>query len=179
MKKIIYLFTLLFPLIINAQTVIKIGGGVANRWNETLNIQTVGKGFRFSAEKFIKSNLSTGLTISSFVFNPTPSVEIKYISVNFNYTYYFYKKTLKPYSGIGIGYNRFFDRTTIDLGNNISSKQDRTKNYGVISPFVGIKFTKKEKKLGLFFQINADFVPISKIAPIGFISTTLGFSSQL
>lgn len=179
MKKIVYLLFLLLPFIMNAQTVLKLGGGIANRWNERLTSQTVGKGIRFSAEKFITPQLSAGLAISYFSFNPTSSVNINYSTASFNYTYYFNKKTWQPYTGIGIGYNRYFDRTTIDLGSNLTSKQDRSKNYGAISPFLGIRYQKMEKKLGIFFQMNTDFVPVANIAPIGFISTVIGLSIQL
>ncbi len=164
---------------INAQTIFKVGGSIANRWNETLNNQTLGSGFRVSAEKFITKNLSAGINISRFSFNPTPSVDITYSAASFHYTYYLNKKAIQPYTGIGIGYNLYVDNTTLDLGNNAIVKQKRTKNYGVISPFIGLKYTKKEKKLGVFFQVNTDFVPVANITPIGFLSTTLGLSTQL
>jgi opacity protein-like surface antigen len=164
---------------INAQTILKVGGSIANRWNETLNNQTLGNGFRASAEKFITTNLSTGINISHFSFNPTPSVDITYSAASFHYTYYLNKKALQPYTGIGIGYNLYIDRTTLDLGNNAIVQQKRSKNYGVVSPFIGLKYTKKEKKLGIFFQVNTDFVPIANTTPIGFLSSTLGLSTQL
>ena len=179
MKKIIYILIFVSPSLGKAQTSFKVGASFANRWNEPLNSQTLGKGFRFSAEKFISPHLSTGVSISYVSFNPTSFVNISYTAASFFYTYYLNLKTWQPYAGIGIGFNRYSDRTTIDLGSNLVSKQERTKNYGVISPFIGLKYTKPTKKLGIFFQMNTDFVPISTTAPIGFVSTTLGTLFQL
>lgn len=174
-RKIIIIICLIIPSTLFSQIAIKGGISIANRWDETLNSQTLGKGFRLSAEKQIVSRFSIGVAISSIAFKPNELLDIKYKTLDLLATYYFSNNTLQPYVGIGFGYTQYADKSTLDIGNGITTKQTRDKNYGNISPFFGLKYSiGKEKKLAIFMQSNADFVPVVNIVPIGYLSLTSG-----
>ena len=180
MKRIILFAALSLPLCLFSQTTLKGGVAFGNRWNETLNSQTVGKGFRVSGEKNILPKLSFGIAVSYLSFNPNTSVNIRYNSYSLLLTYYFTTKKLQPLLGIGIGYTNYNDKTTLNLGGGISSKQSRNKNYGNISPFLGLQYIAgKKKKVSIFIQANADFIPVANIDPIGFVSVTTGIAYKL
>jgi opacity protein-like surface antigen len=180
MKRISIAIFVFLPVIVFSQTILKLGGAVSNRWNETLNSQTLGKGIRISVEKFIIPQFAIGLGGSYFSFNPNKSINIRFNSVSLQFAYYVNTKKLQPYFGAGVGYTKYFDKTTIDLGSGINSTQIRNKNYGVISPYLGMQCAiGKAKKAGCFIQLNTDFVPVVNTDPIGFISLAAGLSYQL
>ncbi len=180
MKRVIAGWIVLFPLITFSQWTLKAGAAAGNRWNETLNAQTVGKGFRIAAEQFVLPRVSIGLGVSYFSFNPNKSVNVRFNSYSMQCTYYFNTQRWQPYLGAGIGYTRYTDKTTIDLGAGNSDMQARIKNYGVIAPFLGLQYS-MDKKLhtAVFLQANTDFVPVAGITPIGFLSIAAGFSCRL
>ena len=170
----------LFPLITFSQVVVKAGAAAGNRWNETLNAQTLGKGFRVAAEEFIVPRVSFGLGISYFSFNPNKSVNVRFNSYSLQCVYYFNTQRWQPYLGTGIGYTRYADKTTIYLGTGNSDTQTRKKNYGVIAPFLGLQYTMdKKQQTAVFLQLNTDFVPVTGIQPIGFLSIAAGISCRL
>ena len=180
MKRTIIIAFIFFPVLCFSQTLLKAGAALGNRWNETLNSQTLGKGFRISGEKLITQQFSIGLGVSYFSFNPNKLVNVRFNSYSLQCTYYFNTKKLQPYLGAGVGYTRYNDKTTIDLGAGNTITQTRDKNYGVISPYLGLQYAiDKKKKAGFFLQVNADFVPVVNIQPIGFISIAAGFSYRL
>lgn len=180
MKKILVAVFIILPTITFSQVLLKVGGALGNRWNETLNSQTLGKGFRLSGEKFIVQQFSVGAGISYLSFNPNKQTNVRFNSYSLQCTYYFNTKKLQPYLGAGVGYTRYKDKTTIDLGNGITDKQTRDKNYAVISPYLGLQYgIDKKSNIGFFIQVNADFVPIATIQPIGFISIAAGISYRL
>ena len=180
MKKIIVTVFIILPAVTFSQVLLKAGGALGNRWNETLNSQTLGKGFRLSGEKFIVQQFSVGIGISYLSFNPNKLINVRFNSYSMECTYYFNAKKLQPYLGAGVGYTRYKDKTTIDLGNRITDTQTRDKNYGVVSPFLGLQYgIDKKSRTGFFVQVNADFVPIANIQPIGFISMSAGISYHL
>ena len=168
------------PVMVFSQVLFKAGGALGNRWNETLHSQTLGKGFRASAEKFSNKQFAIGAGVSYFSFNPNKSVNVRFNSYSLQCTYYFNNKKLQPYLGAGVGYTKYFDKTTIDLGGGITDVQTRNKNYGIIAPYLGLQYAiDKAKKAGLFIQINTDFVPVVNTSPIGFISLAAGFCYHL
>jgi hypothetical protein len=180
MKRIITGWIVLFPLITYSQWTIKAGAAAGNRWNETLNAQTVGRGFRIAAEQFVLPRISIGLGVSYFSFNPNKSVNVRFNSYSLQCIYYLTAKRWQPYLGTGIGYTRYADKTTIDLGAGNSDKQTRKKNYGVIAPFLGLQYSMDKKQhTAVFLQINTDFVPVAGIPPIGFLSMAAGISYRL
>lgn len=180
MKKIIVAVFIIFPALTFSQVLFKAGVALGNRWNETLNSQTLGKGFRLSGEKFIIQQFSIGAGISYLSFNPNQLINVQFNSYTLQCTYYFNTKKLQPYLGTGVGYTRYKDNTTIDLGNGIKDTQTRDKNYGVISPYLGLQYgINKKSRVGFFIQVNADFIPIANIQPIGFMSLTAGISYHL
>jgi len=180
MKKIIVAVFIIFPSVTFSQVLLKAGGALGNRWNETLNSQTLGKGFRLSGEKFIVQQFSIGIGISYLSFNPNKLINVRFNSYSLQCTYYFNTKKLQPYLGGGVGYTRYKDKATIDLGNGNADTQTRDKNYGVISPHLGLQYNIDKKSRAVFFiQLNTDFVPIANIQPIGFISVTAGISYLL
>jgi len=159
---------------------LKAGGTSGNRWNETLNSQTPGKGFRLSGEKFVVQHFAIGAGISYLSFNPNKQINVRFNSYSLQCTYYFNTKKIQPYFGAGVGYTLYKDKTTIDLGSGITDTQSRDKNYGVISPYLGLQYgINKISRAGFFVQVNTDFVPIANIQPIGFISVTAGISYHL
>ena len=178
MKKIVIVVIILLPFYSFSQVLLKVGGGIGNRWNETLNSQTIGTGFRFSAEKYVVKKMSFGLSISHFGFAPTKLVNIRFSSVGLSGSYDLNSKKLQPYVGLLVGYTYYTDKTSIDLGNGATSSISRNKNYGMVSPFTGLKYN-FHKKTGVFLQLNTDFVPVDKISPIGFWSATAGFCFHL
>lgn len=180
MKKITGIFIFFFPLIVYAQVVIKAGAAVGNRWNETVTGQALGKGFRLSVEKPVLPQFSVGLGISYLSFHPNKSVVVRFNSYSLQCVYWFNTKNWQPYLGAGVGYTRYADKTTINPGTGTAITQARNKNYGVIDPFLGLQYSAgKNKKAGIFFQLNADFVPILNIQPIGFVSVATGISYRL
>lgn len=180
MKIIINILIILLPSIASSQVVLKAGAAVGMRWNETLNSQTLGRGTRLSAEKYITQQFTIGAEVSYFIFKPNNLVSIHFNSYNLLVAYYFNTKRLQPYAGFGMGYTKYQDKTTIDLGGGISSKQTRNKDYGNISAFLGLKYgLAKEKRSAFFIQANTDFIPIVNIDPIGFVSVAAGFSYRL
>ena len=180
MKKIIITIFIILPAITFSQVLLKAGGALGNRWNETLNSQTLGKGFRLSGEKFVIQHFSIGAGISYFSFNPNKQINVRFNSYSLQCTYYFNSKKLQPYIGAGVGYTRYKDKTTIDLGNGITDTQTRDKNYGIISPYLGLHYgIDKKNRIGFFMQVNTDFIPIANIQPIGFISLGGGISYRL
>ncbi|MEO5996201.1 MAG: hypothetical protein ABIN89_05715 [Chitinophagaceae bacterium] len=177
MKKVICVIFIFLPVMVFSQVMIKGGAAVGNRWNETLNSQTIGTGFRLSGEKFVVKQLSLGAGISYLSFRPNKHVNVRYNSYSLMTTYYFSARKLQPYLGIGIGYTRYTDKTTIELGPGIDDTQKREKNYGIISPYLGLKYgLDKAGKVGVFLQVNTDFVPVVNIDPIGFASIAGGLS---
>lgn len=178
MKKIVIVVIILLPFNSFSQVLFKVGGGIGNRWNETLNSQTIGAGFRLSAEKYVVKKLSFGLSISHFAFAPTKLVNVRFSSVGLSGSYGLNSKKLQPYVGLLVGYTFYTDKTNIDLGNGVASSISRNKNYGMVSPFTGLKYS-FQQKIGVFLQVNTDFVPVDKISPIGFWSATAGFCFQL
>ena len=149
-------------------------------WNETLNSETVGKGFRVGAEKMILPACSIGWGISYLSFNPNKSVNVRFNTYSLLCPYYFGTKKWQPYLGAGVGYTRYSDKTTIDLGGGNTSKQSRNKDYSSISPFLGLQYAAlKKQRVGFFLQVNADFVPVVTIPPIGFLSIAGGVSYHL
>lgn len=178
MKKVLIISILLIPLCSFSQVILKVGGGFGNRWNETLNSQTIGTGFRLLADKFVVKKISFGLCISHFAFAPTKLVNVRFSSAGLSGSYDFNNKKLQPYIGLLVGYTYYTSNTSIDLGNGITSSISRNKNYGMVSPFTGLKYS-FYKKTGMFLQVNTDFVPVDKISPIGFWSATVGFCFQL
>ncbi|MEO7766139.1 MAG: hypothetical protein ABIS01_01890 [Ferruginibacter sp.] len=180
MKKIIVAVFIILPALTFSQVLLKAGGALGNRWNETLNSQTLGSGFRLSVEKFIVQQFSVGAGISYFSFNPNKLINVRFNSYTLQCTYYFNTKKLQPYLGAGVGYTRYKDKTTIDLGNSITDTQTREKNYGVVSPYLGLQYNiHKKSSIGFFMQVNTDFVPVANIQPIGFISIAAGISYHL
>ena len=180
MKKTIGIIFIFFPVMGFSQTIVKAGITAGNRWNETLNSQTLGKGIRLSVEKFILRQFSIGAGISYFSFNPNKSVNVRFNSYSLQATYYFNTKRCQPYIGAGVGYTKYTDKTSIDLGGGFSDTQKRNKNYGVISPYLGLKYNlDKAGKAGFFLQLNTDFIPVAGIQPIGFISLAAGLVYQL
>ncbi len=180
MKKIIVIVFIIFPSVTFSQVLLKAGAAFGNRWNETLNSQTPGKGFRLSAEKFLVPQFSLGIGISYLSFNPNKAIIVRFNSYSLQSTYYFNTKKLQPYLGAGVGYTLYKDKTTIDLGNGITDTQTRDKNYAVISPFLGLQYgIDKESRTGFFVQVNTDFIPIANIQPIGFMSVTAGISYHM
>lgn len=179
-KKGIGVILVFFPAIVFSQVILKAGVAVGNRWNETLNSQTLGKGFRLTAEKFVARQFSTGLGISYFSFNPNKSVKVRFNFYNLQAAYYFNTKRWQPYLGAGIGYTKYIDKTSIELAPGIFNTQKREKNYSVISPYLGLKYNlNKAGKAGGFLQLNTDFVPSAATQPIGFISFEAGFVYKL
>ena len=175
MKRIFVIVFIFFPVAVFSQVLLKAGAALGNRWNEALNSQALGKGFRAAAEKFIIPQFTFGLGVSYLSFNPNKLVNVRFNSYSLLSTYYLNKKKLQPYIGSGIGYTRYSDKTTIALGAGVTSTQNRNKSYGVISPFLGLQYPAGNKKrAGFFFQANADFVPVAKIQPIGFMSIAAG-----
>ena len=180
MKRIMVICLISFPLFSFAQQLLKVGGGIGNRWNERLNSQTLGKGFRVSGEQFINKQFTIGLEVSWFSFNPTTLVNVRFNSFSLKGTYYFAAGKIQPYLGAGVGYTSYADKTSIDIGNGNLITQKRAKNYGVVSPFLGLHYKLGNKKpIGVFLQVNADFIPVAKIAPIGFVSVSAGISYRL
>ncbi len=180
MKKVLGVILIFLPGIVFSQGVIKAGAAAGNRWNETLNSQTIGTGLRLSGEKFVREQLSLGACISYLSFRPNKQVNVRYNSYSLLTTYYFSDGKLQPYLGIGIGYTSYTDKTTIELGPGISDSQKREKNYGNISPYLGLKYgLDKAGKVDVFLQVNTDFVPVVDIDPIGFASIAGGLSYQL
>ncbi len=176
MKRILLIAIMIGPLTMYAQTILKVGGSFSNRWNETLNSQTIGKGFSLSIEKSILKPLNFGVVVSSNFFSPNTSVNLRFSNIGLISTYYFGSKKLKPFLGLGIGYNNYHDKTSIDIGNGFISVQERNKSYGYTSPFLGLAYSSSTSRIGFFMQVNTDFIPVVNIAPIGFVSSTAGFS---
>jgi len=180
MKLITIIFALLLPGAVFPQVTLKAGFTLGNRWNETLNSQTIGKGFRLIAEKNILPRLTVGAAVSYISFNPNAAVNVRYNAYNLLTAYYFNTKKLQPFVGAAFGYTNYQDNTTLNLGGGISSKQERQKSYGNVSPFLGLKYhMDKKKKAAFFLQGNADFVPVATIDPIGFVSVVTGIAYQL
>ncbi len=180
MKIIILITIILLPSAASSQVLLKASGAIGNRWNETLNSQTLGKGIRLSAEKYITQQFTIGAEVSYFAFNPNTTVNIHFNSYNLLVAWYFNTKKLQPYAGAGFGYTDYQDKTTINLGGGISSKQSRNKSYGNISAFLGLKYSlTKEKRTAFSIQANTDFIPIVNISPIGFLSVAAGLSYRL
>ncbi len=177
MKKNLALFVILISFPSFSQTLFKMSGGLGNRWDEKLNSQTTGKGFRLSAEEFFTPNFSLGIGLSYFSFNPTPLVNVRFASYSLQGTYYFTRAKLQPFLGLEVGYCNYYDKTTIEL---ISGKisQQRNKSYGSIAPKAGVLYN-ITKQLGVQLQLSADFIPIPDIAPIGFSSVNLGLTYKL
>jgi len=180
MKKIIVAIFIIFPVVAFSQVLLKAGGAFGNRWNETLNSQTLGKGFRLSGEKYIVQQFAIGIGISYLSFDPNKLINVGFNAYSLQCTYYFNTKKLQPYLGGGVGYTRYKDKTTIDLGNGNAATQKRDKNYGVISPYLGLQYKiNKQNSVGFFVQVNTDFVPVANIPPIGFLAATAGISYYL
>ncbi len=180
MKKIIVTVFIILPIVTFSQVLLKAGGSFGNRWNETLTSQTLGKGFILSAENFIVQQFSVGINISYLSFNPNKLINVRFNTYNLHGTYYFTTKRLQPYLGGGVGYTRYNDQTTIDLGNGNKATQKRDKNYGVISPYMGLHYAIDKKGRTIFFvQVNADFVPVANTQPIGFLSAATGIGYRL
>ena len=179
MKRILIVVILIVPFTMYAQTILKVGGSLSNRWSETLNSQTIGKGFSLSIEKPIVKPLSFGIVISSNFFSPNTFVKLRFANLGLISTYYFGSKNWMPFLGLGIGYTNYHDKTSIDIGNGFMSVQERNKSYGNISPFLGLTYRSSASRIGFFMQVNADFIPVVNIAPIGFVSTTAGLSFKL
>ncbi len=180
MKRIIIFICLIFPATVWSQIVVKGGLSLANRWDEKLNAQTLGIGFRISGEKFILPNLSIGTELSYHNFKPNNLLNVAYKSFDLLATYYVTTKIFQPYIGIGLGYTKYTDKTTLDLGGGQIAQQTRDKNYGNISPHVGMKYNlRKDKKIALFIQSNAELIPVVNIIPIGFLSITTGLSVRI
>ncbi len=179
-KRIILTACLIIPFRLCAQIVIKGGISFANRWDENLNGQTLGKGFALSGEKYILPNLSIGTELSYQNFQPNKLINISYKSLDLLSTFYFTNKRMLPYLSIGIGITKYQDKTTLDLGGGLIAKQIRDKFYGNISPSLGLKYKLgKENRVAIFIQSNANFVPVVNIAPIGFLSISSGLSIKL
>ena len=158
-----------------SQVTIKAGFTLGNRWNEALNSQTLGKGFRLKGEKNILPQLTVGTEVSYVSFNPNTSVQVRYNSYSLLATYYLNAKKLQPFIGTAFGYTNYKDNTILNLGGGIISKQTRQKSYGTISPFFGVKYhLNQQKKTAFFVQANTDFIPVANIDPIGFLSVTAG-----
>jgi hypothetical protein len=180
MKLMMILSAFILPAAAFSQVTLKGGFTLGNRWNETFNSQTSGKGFRFSAEKNILPQLTIGAEVSYVSFNPNTAVNIRYNAYSLLVAYYFNTKKLQPFAGTALGYNNYSDKTTLNLGGNITSKQERKKSYGNISPFLGLRYhVDKKKRAAFFLQANADFVPVANIDPIGFVSVTAGIFYRL
>ncbi|MES2734633.1 MAG: hypothetical protein V4714_22990 [Bacteroidota bacterium] len=178
MKNLLIGAFLLFSSLGYAQTIVKISGGVGNRWDEKLNSQTIGKGGRLGIEHFLVPKFSLGLGGSTFSFHPNPSVQVRFTSISLQGTYYFSRAKWQPFIGIETGFCQYSDQTTIDLGGGITNKQKRSKQYGSISPKLGLLYL-VTNKVGLQLQINTDFVPVANISPIGFASLQAGVSYQI
>lgn len=180
MLKIIYVILLVLPGICTAQVILKAGGSLANRWDEELNSQTLGKGFLLSAEKKLTTVLSFGTVFTHTAFNPNNLVKVQFTTISIQAIWYLNKRSLQPYAGLAVGCNRYFDETIIELGSGARKTQVRNKIYGLITPFAGLYYAfGKAKKTGFFMQLNADFTPIPNIAPIGFLATTLGITYSI
>ena len=180
MRRIIFVVFLLFPVLGFSQVLFKAGAALGNRWDERLNSQTLGKGFRVSGEKFIIQQFAVGLGVSYFSFSPTKSVNVRFNSYSLLFTYFFNTKKWQPYLGTGAGYTKYVDKTTINLSTGINSTQTRNKNYGVISPLLGLQYNMgKRSKIGFFMQANADFIPVVTTQPIGFVSIAGGLTYRL
>jgi hypothetical protein len=180
MRKCITGMLIFFPFISFSQTLVKAGAGVANRWNEKLNTQSLGKGFRVMAEQYIVPRLSVGMAVSYFTFNPNRLVNVRFNSYSLQWVYYFNTKRWQPYLGTGVGYTHYTDNTTLELGAGNRPTQKRKKNYGVIAPFLGIQYeVSKKQKTAIFLQCNTDFVPVARTQPIGFLSVAAGISCRL
>jgi opacity protein-like surface antigen len=180
MKRLLAGTIVCFPLIVFSQWTIKAGAAAGNRWSETLNTQTAGKGFRVAAEQFSLPRVSIGLGISYFSFNPNKSVNVRFNSYSMQCVYYFTANRWQPYLGAGIGYTRYTDRTTIVTGTGNMEVQSRKKNYGLIAPFLGLQYSlHKKQHTAVFLQLNTDLVPVAGIPPIGFLSLAAGISCQL
>ena len=174
MKKSITLGLFLLSSLSYSQTLVKLSGGLGNRWDEKLNSQTIGKGFRLSAEAFITPHFSIGAGMSYFSFDPTTLVNVRFNSYSLQGTYYFTQGKLQPFAGIEAGFCSYADKVTLELPSGNSSQQ-RNKNYGSISPKAGLLYNLSEQ-IGIHFQLSTDFVPVSTVAPIGFASANLGIS---
>jgi opacity protein-like surface antigen len=176
MKLVIVCFVLFFPVASMSQVTVSAGFVMGNRWSETFTAQTAGKGFRVSAEKNILPRLAIGAAVSYVSFDPNKLVNIRYNSYSLLLAYYLNAKKLQPYSGAAIGFNHYYDHTILNIGPGTDIKQVRKKNYGVVSPFMGLKcHFDQQKRTAVFLQVNADFVPVEGIDPIGFVSVTSGF----
>jgi len=167
---------LVCPILANSQVQVKAGFTAANRWNETLNSQTLGKGFRLSGEKLVAPKFGLGIETAYLSFHPTDLVAVQFNTLSLSMTYYLTDKRLEPYLGAGLGFARYADKTTIELGAGNTKTQTRHKNYGVIAPFLGVQYaiSQKAKNWGVYLQANADIIPVVNITPIGFVSLTTG-----
>ena len=77
--KIITILLFLFSFQLSSgQTIFKVSGSLGNRWDEKLNSQTIGKGFRISAESFLATNLSFDIGVSYFSFDPYRTGKCKF-----------------------------------------------------------------------------------------------------
>ena len=171
--KIITILLFLFSFQLSSgQTIFKVSGSLGNRWDEKLNSQTIGKGFRISAESFLTTNLSFDIGVSYFSFDPITLVNVSFNSYFIGATYYFAQTKLQPYVGFDAGFCKYQDKTTIEIAGQ-SNTQVRDKQYGSISPKLGLMYF-VSKQIGFQLQVNADFIPIENINPIGFASLSLG-----
>ena len=171
--KIITILLFLFSFQLSSgQTIFKVSGSLGNRWDEKLNSQTIGKGFRISGESFLTTNLSFDIGVSYFSFDPTTLVNVSFNSYLIGATYYFTQTKLQPFVGFDAGFCKYQDKTTIEIPGQ-SNTQVRDKQYGSISPKLGLIYFVTDQ-IGVQLQFNADFVPIANISPIGFSSSSLG-----
>jgi outer membrane protein W len=175
LKKYLIMLSFFFPAISNGQAILKAGALFGNRWNESLNNQTTGKGFELSAEHFVAKNFTIGVAISYVSFQPTNLVKVRFNSYDLLFSYYLNNKKLRPYIGVGAGICKYLDEVTIQVEGGASYTQQRKKNYGDLSPFLGLLYHMgKQQNLGVFLQVNADFVPIATIQPIGYLAASAG-----
>lgn len=180
MLKIIYTILLILPGLCSGQIILKAGGSAANRWDERLNGQTIGKGVLLSLEKKLAPSVSFGTVFTHTAFSPNQLVKIRFTTISMQITWYMNKRLLQPYAGLAVGFNKYYDETNIDLGSGTFNTQVRKKIYGLIAPFAGLHYAiGKAGKTGVFLQLNADFTPLPNIAPIGFLATTLGLTYSL
>lgn len=180
MKLMTIIFAFILPATTFSQVSLKAGFTLGNRWNETLNSQTLGKGFRLAAEKNISPRLTVGTEVSYVSFNPNNAINVRYNAYNLLAAYYLNPKKLQPFIGAAVGYINYQDNTILNLGGGVNNKQTRKKSYGTISPFLGVKYhLDQKKKLALFLQTNTDLVPVANIDPIGFLTVTAGVVYRL
>jgi hypothetical protein len=180
LKKYLIILSFFFPAISDGQVLLKAGALFGNRWNESLNSQTIGKGLHLSAEHFVAKNFTVGFGVSHVSFHPTSLVKVRFNSYDLLFSYYLNNKKLRPYVGAGAGICKYLDEVTIQVEGGASYTQQRKKNYGDLSPFLGLLYhVGKQQNMGVFLQLNADFIPIATIQPIGYLAASVGIHYSL